>query len=77
MKPSVSKKTQEYLASLEDKDQNKPDYYFSKTDALDQLIFEEGLRIHQVWIDKSLDLIVLLLNKKNPEASHFRLQALG
>jgi hypothetical protein len=64
MKPSVSKKTQEYLASLEDKDQNKPDYYFSKTDALDQLIFEEGLRIHQVWIDKSLDLIVLLLNKK-------------
>lgn len=33
-------------------------------EALDQLIFEESLRIHQVWIDKSLDLIVLLLNNK-------------
>ncbi len=34
------------------------------TDPLDQLIFEKGLRIHQVWFDKSLDLIILLLNNR-------------
>ncbi|WKN40835.1 DUF2442 domain-containing protein [Tunicatimonas pelagia] len=33
-------------------------------DPLDQLIFEEGLRIKQVWFDQSLDLIVVLLNNK-------------
>ncbi len=34
------------------------------SDPLDQLIFEEGLRIQQVWFDRSLDLIVVLLNNK-------------
>ncbi|MGB3588887.1 MAG: DUF2442 domain-containing protein [Tunicatimonas sp.] len=34
------------------------------SDPLDQLIFEEGLRIKQVWFDQSLDLIVVLLNNK-------------
>lgn len=34
------------------------------TDPLDQLIFEEGLRIKSVWLDKELDLIIILLNNK-------------
>lgn len=34
------------------------------SDPLDQLIFEEGLRIQQVWFDRNLDLIVVLLNNK-------------
>ena len=34
------------------------------SDPLDQLIFEEGLRIQQMWFDKTLDLIVVLLNNK-------------
>jgi hypothetical protein len=34
------------------------------TDPLDQLIFEEGLRIKSVWLDQELDLIIVLLNNK-------------
>ena len=34
------------------------------SDPLDQLIFEEGLRIQRVWFDRTLDLIVVLLNNK-------------
>lgn len=34
------------------------------SDPLDQLIFEGGLRMQQVWFDRELDLIVVLLNNK-------------
>lgn len=34
------------------------------SDPLDQLIFEEGLRMQRVWFDRTLDLIVVLLNNK-------------
>lgn len=34
------------------------------SDSLDQLIFEEGLRVKNVWFDKDLDLIAVLLNNK-------------
>jgi hypothetical protein len=34
------------------------------TDPLDQLIFEEGLRIKTLWFDQDLDLLVVLLNNK-------------
>lgn len=34
------------------------------TDALDQLIFEGGLRMKNVWFDRELDLIIVLLNNK-------------
>ena len=35
------------------------------SDPIDKLIFEQGVRIKQVWIDKELDLIaVLLTNRK-------------
>jgi len=34
-------------------------------DPIDKLIFEQGVRIKQVWIDKELDLLaVLLTNRK-------------
>ncbi len=33
-------------------------------DPLDQLIFEDGLRIKKLWFDQELDLIVVLLNSK-------------
>jgi hypothetical protein len=36
----------------------------SAMDPIDRLIFEEGLKIKSVWIDKDLDLIVLLLNNR-------------
>jgi hypothetical protein len=34
------------------------------TDPLDQLIFEDGLRIKTLWFDQDLDLLVVLLNNK-------------
>ena len=33
-------------------------------DPLDQMIFERGLRIRRVWIDRETDLIIVLLNNK-------------
>jgi Protein of unknown function (DUF2442) len=38
--------------------------YFSGADELEIIIFEEGLRIKHVYIDKELDLIALVLNNK-------------
>ena len=34
------------------------------TDPIDQLIFEEGLRMKNIWFDLDLDLIIVLLNNK-------------
>ncbi len=64
MKTSIGKNTQAYLESLESKDPNQPDFYYRHPDPLDKLIFEEGLRIQQVYFAKDLDLILLLLNSK-------------
>ena len=64
MKPSVSEQTQQYLASLDQKDQSQPDYYYGQMDALDRLIYEEGLRIKHIYFDKELDLMLLVLNNK-------------
>ncbi len=38
---------------------NKP-----ASDPLDRMIFEEGLRIMDVWFNKELDLVIVLLNSK-------------
>ena len=35
------------------------------TDPIDQLIFDGGLRRKNVWFDRELDLIIVLLNNKN------------
>jgi len=34
------------------------------TDPLDQLIFEDGLRIKSIWFDQELDIIIVLLNNR-------------
>ena len=34
------------------------------TDPIDQLIFEEGLRIKDVYVNKELDVLIILLNNK-------------
>lgn len=47
------------MNTLESKIENK-----RATDPIDQLIFEEGLRIKSIWFDKELDLMILLLNNK-------------
>jgi len=61
MKPSISQATQDYMKSLENKP-DVPDYHYDNLDAIDQLIFEEGLRIKHLHIDKDLDLLLLILN---------------
>lgn len=63
MKPSISENTQAYLKSLEDKPE-EPDYHYNEFDAIDQLIFNEGLRIKSIWFDEELDLIIVLLYNK-------------
>ena len=64
MKPSVSEQTKQYLASLDQKDQSQPDHYYGQMDALDRLIYEEGLRIKHLYFAKELDLMLLVLNNK-------------
>lgn len=34
------------------------------SDPIDQLIFENGLRMKSIWFDRDLDLIIVLLNNK-------------
>ncbi len=61
MKPSISKKTQEYLKSLKN-EVDRPQFHYDENDPTDLLIFEEGLRIKNLYIDSDLDLLVIILN---------------
>jgi len=63
MKPSISNETQAYLASLQQK-ADEPQFFYDKQDAIDQIIFDGGLRIKSVWLDKELDLMIILLNNR-------------
>ncbi|MBK6264380.1 DUF2442 domain-containing protein [Marivirga sp. S37H4] len=47
------------MSTSENKIENK-----KSSDPIDQLIFEGGLRIKRLWVDKELDLIIVLLNNK-------------
>ena len=64
MKPSIGKNTEAYLQSLESQSPDAPDFYIRQKDMLDQLIEEQGLRIRRVYVDKELDLFLVLLNSK-------------
>lgn len=64
MKPSISKKTQDYLKLLEKTSSDKADFYYNQLDAVDRLIYEDGLRIKGLYIDKDLDLILVILNNR-------------
>ena len=65
MTPSISKKTQDYLTQLEISETNRvnePMPYYGQMDSLDKQIYEEGLRIKKLLIDRDLNVIILLLN---------------
>ncbi|MGB3849298.1 MAG: DUF2442 domain-containing protein [Tunicatimonas sp.] len=64
MKPLIGKKTQAYLDALENKDPKAPDYYYAQMDALDKLIYEDGLRIQQIYFTLDLDLMLIVLNNR-------------
>ncbi len=61
MKPSIHKETSDFLSKYKD---DEVVNYFSGADELEIIIFEEGLRIKHVYIDKELDLMALVLNSK-------------
>ena len=63
MKPSISKATLSYLKSLSTKS-DEPDFHAENLDAIDQLIYEHGLRIRQLYFDKELDLMLIVLNNR-------------
>lgn len=63
MKLSISKNTQAYLKSLDEKP-DEPDYYYNNLDAIDKLIYEEGLRIKNIYFDKEMDLMLVVLNNR-------------
>lgn len=64
MKTSIGKNTQAYLNSLESQDQGQADFYYRQPDAFDKLIYVEGLRMQRVYLEKDLNLILVLLNSK-------------
>jgi hypothetical protein len=47
------------MSTLGEKSKNK-----RATDPIDQLVFEDGLRIKRIFFDQELDLIIVLLNNR-------------
>ena len=64
MKPSISKKTQSFLKSLEKKDGNEIVNYYGDLDEIDTLIYDKGLRIKDIVLYKDIDLMIIVLNNK-------------
>ncbi len=60
MTPTISKKTQAYLASLKASDQ--PDYYYGNMDAIDRLIYKNGIRVKALHFHADLNLMLIVLN---------------
>jgi hypothetical protein len=58
----MSKSTEEYLRSLENKVEEDIANYVSGKDELDRVIFRENLRISSVFFDSSVNLMLVVLN---------------
>jgi hypothetical protein len=61
MKPSIDNETLDFLKKHNDNDVVN---YFSGSDELESIIFEEGLHIKHLYLDKELDLMAIVLNNK-------------
>lgn len=61
MKPSINSDTMDFLKKCNDNDVVN---YFSGSDELESIIFEEGLRIKHLYLDRELDLMAIVLNNK-------------
>ncbi len=64
MKPLISKPTEEFLKSLESRVEEDVVNYFSGKDELDRLIVREDLRIRNIFLDRPIDLMIVVLNNK-------------
>lgn len=64
MKPLISKSTEDFLRSIENRVEEDVVNYVSGKDELDRIIFKEGLRIRNLYIDKPFDLMIVVLSNK-------------
>lgn len=64
MKPSISKKTADFLQSIESRVEEDIVNYVAGKDELDRIIFKDGLLIRNLYIDKPFDLMILVLNTR-------------
>ncbi len=64
MKPSISKTTTEFLQSLESRVEEDVVNYYAGKDELDRIIFKEGLRIRNVYLDPPFDLMIIVLSNR-------------
>ena len=64
MTPSINKKTQAFLASIEQASDEQAIDFFDEKDPIDRLIHKEGLRIKSVFFERDLDLMLVVLTNK-------------
>ncbi len=64
MKPLINKSTATYLESLEGRAEEDVVNYFTGKDELDRIILKEGLKIRNIYLDKPMDLMIIVLNNK-------------
>ena len=64
MKHSISQSTIEFLKSLEGKVEEEIVDYVVYQDELDRIIHKQNLLIQNLFMDKSLDLMLIVLNNK-------------
>jgi len=64
MRPSTNKSTLAYLESLNGKVEEDIANYFTGKDELDRIIIKEGLKIHNIYLDKPMDLMIIVLTTK-------------
>lgn len=62
MKPLINAATNKFLQSLENKVEEDVVNYISGKDELDRIILKQNLAIRNVFFDKSLDLVLVILN---------------
>lgn len=62
MKPLINKSTEEFFQSLRGRVEEDVVNYFKGKDELDRIICKEGLSIRNVYIDRQLDLMLIVLN---------------
>lgn len=62
MKPSISQSTIELLKSLENKVEEEVVDYVVYQDELDRIIHKQNLLIQNIFMDKSIDLMLIVLN---------------
>jgi len=64
MKPSIDKSTLSFIDSLTGKVEEEIVNYYSPKEGLDSLIMKEGLKIHRVYVEKGIDLLVIILSNR-------------